>query len=77
MEIKLTEQEVVIILGARDKLSYAEMAKSINRSKSWVQILIRGLINKEYLKHERYRHRSIILTDKAKKYLKENGVSCD
>ena len=75
MSDELSVQEENILLGARDGLSYREMARMINRSKSWIQSILAGLIVKEYLEHNRYEHRTIALTQKAKDYLKERGIS--
>jgi len=74
MDEILTDQETLVLLGARDNLSYAEMASNIVRSKSWIQELIRRLIEKGYLERVRYQHRTTVLTPKGKNYLKENNI---
>jgi len=74
MDELLTVQETLVLLGARDNLTYSEMASSMSRSKAWIQSLMKGLIEKGYLTHERYKHRSVTLTKKAKEYLEANQI---
>jgi hypothetical protein len=74
---ELTTQEEIVLLGARDGLSYREIGANIGRTKSWVQILLRDLIAKKYLEHARYKHRALKFTQKAKNYFAERGMKYD